>query len=138
MQLHNIIIPAILTWSASAAVIDSSPNNMNLKRADDLECDYDHAPNRDDCAVLKNRIATGQFQKSLESKPREIRYNSCYVSWSDYVVGTAQDLVPYIGRIQTVCQSNINRSGIIKNVNILGQQKKCAVCLSNRGSGCSN
>ncbi|KAK4212271.1 hypothetical protein QBC37DRAFT_288422 [Rhypophila decipiens] len=139
MQLRNIILSALLAWPASAAAMDSSPeNNMISKRVEDLECDIDHAPNRDDCEELKNRIQANMIQKSLQSSPRYIVYNSCYVSWSDAIVGQAPNLLPYIIRIQSNCQNNIDRSGIIKNISILGQLQKCAVCLSNRATGCSN
>ncbi|KAM7202584.1 hypothetical protein V8F20_004373 [Naviculisporaceae sp. PSN 640] len=140
MKPQTILLSSILAWSASAAVIDTSAQSENLaiKRADDLECDYDHAPNRNDCQTLLNRIISGQAQHNLQASPRNIQYSSCYVSWSDYVVGSAQELVPYIQRMISSCQSGQDRSGIIKNVSILGQQKKVAICLSNRASGCSN
>lgn len=131
MHPRNIVI-AMWAWSTSASVIQPE------KRADDLECDRDYAPNRNDCQVLLDRITSNQYQKNLQSSPRNIRYNSCYVSWSNYVVGSAQELVPYISRMINTCQNGQNQSGIIKNVSILGQQQKTAICLSNRGSGCSN
>ena len=126
------IVSALLAWSASAAVIEPE------KRADDLECDRDHAPSSGDCRTLLNRIISNQEQKNLQTSPRNIRYNSCYVSWSNYVVGSAQELVPYISRMINTCQSGQDQSSIIKNVSILGQQQQTAICLSNRASGCSN
>jgi hypothetical protein len=132
MHPQNIIVSALLVWSASAGVIEPE------KRADDLECDGDHAPNRSDCQTLLDRIISNQSQKNLQTSPRDISYNSCYVSWSNYVVGSAQELVPYIQRIISTCQNGQNQSGIIKNVSILGQQQSTAICLSNRASGCSN
>lgn len=145
MHPQTILLSAFLAWSASAAVIDvnsSGPKmediNITIKRADDLECDNDHAPSRGDCQTLLNLIISNQLQHNLQSSPRNIKFNSCYVSWSDYVVGSAEELVPYIQRMIDSCQNGQDRSGIIKNVSILGQQKKVAICLSNRASGCSN
>ncbi|RYP70588.1 hypothetical protein DL771_005407 [Monosporascus sp. 5C6A] len=131
MHPRNIVF-AFLVWSTSAAVIE--PEML----ADDLECDGDHAPNRNDCQTLLDRIISNQYQKNLQTSPRHIGHNSCFVSWSNYVVGSAQELVPYINRMINACQNGQNQSGIIKNVSILGQQQKTAICLSNRSSGCRN
>lgn len=130
------MIPRNILFTLFALV--ASTTATATPRTDDLECDKDYAPSRSDCQVLLDRIISNEYQKNLQSSPRNIRYNSCFVSWSDYVVGSAQELVPYINRIATACQNGQNQSGIIKNVNILDQQKKTAICLSNRGSGCHN
>lgn len=109
-------------------------------RVDDLECSGNHAPNPSDCETLLDRIMSGQASHNLQQGPRNINWGSCYVSWADYVVGSEQDLVPFISRMISICQNNgqSRSSGIIKNVNILNQSKNTAVCLSNRGNGCSN
>lgn len=126
---YSIIATALTAVSAASVSV----------RSDDLECSGSHAPNPSDCNTLLDRIISGQAPHNLQNSPRSIRYGSCYVSWANYVVGSEQDLVPYVARMISVCQNNGQKeSGIIKNVNILNQSKNTAICLSNRATGCSN
>ncbi|KAJ2973383.1 hypothetical protein NQ176_g6641 [Zarea fungicola] len=130
------LIFVLMAWSTSASVI--KPDASLAERADDLECDRDHAPNPSDCQTLLNRVISNQDQHNLQQGPRNMNWGSCYVSWSNYVVGSAQELVPHMSRMINTCMGGSWQSGIIKNVNILGQSQSTAICLSNRASGCEN
>ncbi|KAJ3488081.1 hypothetical protein NLG97_g6264 [Lecanicillium saksenae] len=127
------LVTALMAWSAAAAVAPA----VAIEKRDDLECDFDRAPPKDDCSTLLRKIQDGTYSKNLQREPRNIHHGGCYVSWSEYVVGNAHDLESYVELMINSCMNNQKRSGIIKNVHIKDQQQKTSICLSNRASGCS-
>ncbi|KAM7219746.1 hypothetical protein V8F06_004780 [Rhypophila decipiens] len=144
MKFHAILTFLACTASATAAVINpvSSPEDAAsvLFRRDSLTCNTSNVPgSADDCDRLYDDIRDGIAYANLETaNPRTIRYNSCFVSWSDNVVGHSIDLLPYINTMKTTCVRNQRRSGIIKGVRLHNQNKQFAICLSSRGTGCKN
>lgn len=135
----NSIIP-LLAWSASAAAIKPDSDALVLGRRDTLTCHSSHYPsNPADCNGLYDDIESGTVYANLETaSPRTLRRGTCFVSWSDNVVGNSRDLLPYINNLRNTCIFGQRKSGIVKDVHLYGQSKATAICLSNRGTGCSN
>ncbi|KAJ2973381.1 hypothetical protein NQ176_g6643 [Zarea fungicola] len=136
MHLRVIALTALSAWTASAAVLKQ---DTALEKRDDYACNSAHAPgNPSDCDNLYNDIASGTAFANLQTaNPRTLRNGSCFVSWSNNVVGASQDLLPYISALKNGCTSQ-HESGIVKNVHLYGQSQATAICLSNRGTGCEN
>ena len=135
----SAIIP-LLAWSASAAVITPDSDTATLVRRDSYTCNSSNFPsNPSDCNALYSDIESGTAYANLETaNPRTLRYGTCFVSWSDNVVGNSRDLLPYINNLRNTCIFGQSKSGIVKDVHLYGQSKATAICLSSRGTGCRN
>lgn len=139
MKFNTIITLLAVSASASAAVIQPESDSP-LTRRDTLTCNSGHYPsNPDDCNGLYSDIQDGVAFANLETaNPRTLRRGTCFVSWSNNVVGNSRDLLPYINTMKDTCVFGQGKSGIIKDVHLHGQSQATAICLSNRGTGCSN
>lgn len=135
MQLRITTLTALLTVSASAAAV---ADTTVLKARDSYTCNKSHVPNANDCVNLYNDIQSGAAYANLETaKPRTLRRENCFVSWSNNVVGTSLDLLPYVGNLINSCVYG-GKSGIVKGVRLYNQGTATAICVSNRGTGCEN
>lgn len=135
----NAIIP-LLAWSASAAVVKPDSDTTVIGRRDTYSCDSSHYPSTPtDCNGLYDDISSGTAFANLETaNPRTLRRGTCFVSWSDNIVGNSRDLLPYIDNLRNTCVFGQHKSGIVKDVHLYGQSQATAICLSNRGTGCEN
>ncbi|KAK4212272.1 hypothetical protein QBC37DRAFT_288442 [Rhypophila decipiens] len=144
MKFNAIISLLACTASATAAAINSASSSDDavpvLFRRETLLCNESNVPgNLDDCDRLFQDIQWGVVHANLQTgSPRTLRYNSCFVSWSNNVVGNAGDLLEYMDRMRTTCLRSQSKSGIIKGVHLHGGISAIAICLSSRGTGCSN